>query len=278
MSKKAHNRRHWLTEGIAKFWWVMSILFVVLSIAVVLALRCSHSHWVQAVVVAGWLLFVPLLLVQLIILAVIRCWGKLVASSAVGVASVGIVGFLLARIGIRLTWRFVTMLLAAVLWPVIDPSDGFGKEHPIPEGTEYCIPLECNFDVVDGKWVTEYEEAMVDSNIRASYLQIWNDSEGGRYLYDFSFSALPAGTLFLKCYEVGDNIPLSENVMRRNTSVSCSATKFFTKLVEKREFVIYEGDWEDYYAVRVEVWHRESATRQEVKLMEKVYRMDGWMR
>ena len=90
MSKKAHNRRHWLTEGIAKFWWVMSILFVVLSIAVVLALRCGHSHWVQAVVVAGWLLFVPLLLVQLIILAVIRCWGKLVASSAVGVASVGI--------------------------------------------------------------------------------------------------------------------------------------------------------------------------------------------
>ena len=47
-----------MTEGIAKFWWVMSILFVVLSIAVVLALRCSHSHWVQAVVVAGWLFLV----------------------------------------------------------------------------------------------------------------------------------------------------------------------------------------------------------------------------
>lgn len=267
-----------MTEGIAKFWWVMSILFVVLSIAVVLALRCSHSHWVQAVVVAGWLLFLPLLLVQLIILAVIRCWGKLVASSAVGVASVGIVGFLLARIGIRLTWSFIAMLLAAVLWPAIDPSDGFGKEHPIPEGTEYCIPLERHSSVVDGEWLTDYEEALVDSTDKASYLQIWNDSEGGRYLYDFSFPALPAGTLFLKCYEVGGNIPLSEDVMRRNTAVPCAATKTFTKLVEKREFVIYEGDWGDYYAVRVEVWHRDSATQQEVKLMEKVYRMEGWMR
>ena len=278
MSKKIHGRIHRLFNGVVRFWWVLPILFVVMSVVVVLVLRSCHSHWVQAASVAAWLVFVPLLFVQLIILAVKRCWGRLVASSAVGVASVGIVGFLLARIGIRLTWSFIAMLLAAVLWPAIDPSDGFGKEHPIPDGTEYCIPLERHLSVVDGEWKTDYEEALVDSTDKASYLQIWNDSEGGRYLYDFSFPALPAGTLFLKCYEVGGNIPLSENVMRRNTSVSCSATKTFSKLVEKREFVIYEGDWGDYYAVRVEVWHRDSATCQEVKIMEKVYRMEGWMR
>ena len=278
MSKKIHSRIHRLFNGVVRFWWVLPILFVLMSVVVFLALRSCHSHWVQAASVAGWLLFVPLLLVQLVVLAVKRCWGRLVASSAVAVASVGIVGFLLARIGIRLTWSFIAMLLAAVLWPAIDPSDGFGKEHPIPEGTKYCIPLERHFSVVGGEWLTDYEKALVDSTDMACSLQIWNDSEGGRYLYDFSFPALPAGTLFLKCYEVGDNIPLSEDVMRRNTSVSCSATKSFTKLVEKREFVIYEGDWGDYYAVRVEVWHRDSATRKEVKLMEKVYRMEGWMR
>ena len=278
MSKKIHSRLHRLFNGVVRFWWVLPILFVLLSVVVFLALRSCHSHWVQAAAVAAWLLFVPLLLVQLMILAVRRCWGRLVASSTVGVASVGIVGFLLARIGIRLTWSFIAMVLAAVLWPAIDPSDGFGKEHPIPEGTEYCIPLESHLNVVDEEWMTDYEEALVDSTDKASYLQIWNDFEGGRYMSDFSFSALPAGTLFLKCYEVGDNIPLSENVMRRNTSVSCSATESFTKLVEKREFVIYEGDWGDYYAVRVEVWRTDGATRKEHTLMEKVYRMEGWMR
>ena len=66
--------------------------------------------------------------------------------------------------------------------------------------------------------------------------------------------------------------------MRRNTFVPCTATLSFSTLVNKREFVIYEGDWGDYYAVRVEVWHRDSVTHQESKLMEKVYRMEGWMR
>ena len=278
MSKKIHSRIHRLFNGIVRFWWVLPILFVLLSVVVFLALRSCHSHWVQAAAVAGWLLFVPLLLVQLIILAVRRCWGRLVASSAVGVASVGIVGLLLARIGIRLTWSFIAMLLAAVLWPAIDPSDGFGKEHPILEGTEYCIPLERHFSVVDGEWVTDYEEALADSTDTASWLQVWNDSEGGRYLYDFYYPALSAGTVYLKCYEVGDNICLSGNVMRRNTSVGCNAKKSFSKLVEKQEFVIYEGDWGDYYAVRVEVWHRDSTTHRERKLMEKVYRMEGWMR
>ena len=66
--------------------------------------------------------------------------------------------------------------------------------------------------------------------------------------------------------------------MHRHTSIACNATKSFTRLVEKQEFVIYEGDWGDYYAVRVEVWRKDSATRKEHKLMEKVYRMEGWMR
>ena len=43
-------------------------------------------------------------------------------------------------------------------------------------------------------------------------------------------------------------------------------------------FTIYEGDFEHYYAARVEVWHRDAATHQERKLAEKIYRVDGWMR
>lgn len=273
MSKENHNRLQRL-----KYWWVIPILFVLQSVAVILAIKCGAERWMQALTVGVWLLFLPVLLIHLIILIKGRHWMKLIGSFVMEMIPAGMAGVFMAIKGVKLTWRVFAMFLASILWPYVDPSDGFGKEHPIPEGTEYCIPLERHFSVVDGEWVTDYEEALVDSTDTASWLQIWNDSEGGRYLYAFSFPALPAGTLFLKCYEVGDNIPLSENVMCRNTSVSCSATESFTKLVEKREFVVYEGDWEDYYAVRVEVWHKDSATRKEHKLMEKVYRMEGWMR
>ena len=273
MSKENHNRLQRL-----KYWWVIPILFVLQSVAVVLAIKCGAERWMQALTVGVWLLFLPVLLIHLIILIKGRHWMKLIGSFVMEMIPAGMAGVFMAIKGVKLTWRVFAMFLASILWPYVDPSDGFGKEHPIPEGTEYCIPLEKHWNVVDGEWMTDYEEALVDSTDTTSWLQIWNDSEGGRYLYDFYYPALSAGTVYLKCYEVGYNICLSGNVMRRNTSVGCNATKSFSKLVEKQEFVIYEGDWGDYYAVRVEVWHRDSTTHREGKLMEKVYRMEGWMR
>ena len=275
---KDNNRPRRFAKWLEKYWWVLPMLFVLQSVVVILVLKCGSCRWIQLLMVAVWLLVLPFLLVQLIALIKGKCWLKSVCSVVIEMVPVGVVGVWLAIKGIKVTWRFVAMILASLLWPFVDPSDGFGKEHFIPEGLEYSIPLNHNTTVKDGEWITHYEEPVIDRTDTASWLQIWNDNEGGRYLYDFSFPALPAGTLFLKCYEVGGNIPLSENVMRRNTSVSCSTTESFTKLVEKREFVIYEGDWGDYYAVRVEVWHKDSETRKEHKLMEKVYLMEGWMR
>ena len=75
-----------------------------------------------------------------------------------------------------------------------------------------------------------------------------------------------------------ENIPLSEDRLEERSRVEIDSTTSFTKLVNKQEFTIYEGDWEDYYAARVEVWYRNAATKQERKLLEKVYRVEGWMR
>ena len=35
------------------------------------------------------------------------------------------------------------------------------------------------------------------------------------------------------------------------------------------------GDWKDYYVAQIEVWHRNAGTKQEMKLPEKVYCVDG---
>ena len=40
----------------------------------------------------------------------------------------------------------------------------------------------------------------------------------------------------------------------------------------------HEGDWGDFCAARVEVWHKDAQTGQETKLMEKIHRVEGWKR
>ena len=97
-------------------------------------------------------------------------------------------------------------------------------------------------------------------------------------MYDFYYSALPEGDIYLRCFEATKNIPLSEGSIMDESRVSRSATESFTQLVNKKRFTIYEGDWEDYYAARIEVWHKDASTQKETKLLEKVYRVDGWMR
>ena len=168
---------------------------------------------------------------------------------------------------------FFCICLAAVwvAWSVISSryvgTDHFGKQHPIPEGLEYQLPLNSSF-----------EQEPVDSLDDRTYLQLWNGYQGGLYEYDFYYPYLPAGDIFLRCYEVTKEIPLSEDRLPEASKVSVDSTSFFTQLVDKQEFTIYEGEWGDYYAARIEVWFRNAGTGEERKLLEKVYRVEGWMR
>lgn len=147
-------------------------------------------------------------------------------------------------------------------------SDEFGKRHPIPEGLEYSIPHDMGSQETAGAEILGPEP----------YLLIQNDFQGGIYLYDFYYGALPAGEIYLKCYEVTENIPLSQDRIREESRVPIGESSSYTKLVNSRRFHIFEGDWGDYYAARIEVWHRDSATLQERKLYKKTYRVEGWMR
>ena len=146
--------------------------------------------------------------------------------------------------------------------------DNFGKEHPIPTGLDYNIPLE------------EREElpCPVDSTIQNTWLQIWNDVQGGMYTYDFHYPEIEKGEIFLRCYEATKNKPLSSKRIAEASKVAVPSTTSFSKLVEGQSFTIYPGDWGDYYAARIEVWHRDAKTGKERKLMEKVYRVEGWQR
>lgn len=148
--------------------------------------------------------------------------------------------------------------------------DKFAESHPIPEGMDYYLPIP------------EGESPLVEENDTTTWLQVWEDIQGGIYKYDYYANKLPAGVVYLKCFEAGKNVPLSEDESRRAisniTAVPHSEIKKFEGVVQHKEFTIYEGDWEHYYAARIEVWHRDSLTNKEYKLNEKIYRVEGWMR
>ena len=152
-------------------------------------------------------------------------------------------------------------------------SDDFGRMHSIPDGLEYTIPFEVNSN----------PSVVIDSLDTDTYLQIWNDFQGGNYKYDFYYGALPAGEISLRCYEATKDIRLSAQTpwgdrIYESSKVAIDSTSSFSKLVNKQRFTIYEGDWGDYYVARIEVWHKDAKTGKETKLMEKVYRVEGWMR
>ena len=188
------------------------------------------------------------------------------------------------------------------LWDQSQP-DSFAAKRPIPEGAEYNIPLAYP-EVIDKSFITKagdtiipqsdeklkfgdtvcfykgwhkYIPPIIDSNDMQSWLQIWVAGVGGMYSYSFYYPELPDGKVYLKCFADYDNTELSKSRVKEASTVDFSNHSSFGKIIDRQRFTIYEGDWGDYYLVRVEVWHRDMSGREKM-LISKIYRMEGWMR
>ena len=233
---------------INRFWWLFPVLFA----AAILISVYFDSMWPIFFVISVPLTFVALI-TSWIFLLIYKKWWRFLFSFILGALTVAFFIYLLC-IGIELMFN--------------PGPDDFGKEHPIPTTLAYNIPFE------------EREElpCPVDSTVSDTYLQIWNYFQGGIYKYDFYYPALDEGQIFLRCFEATENIPLSPERISDESRVATPSTTSFSKIVEKQEFKIYPGDWGDYYAARIEVWHKDAKTGKERKLMEKVYRVEGWQR
>ena len=233
---------------INKFWWIFPTLFV----ASFLISAYFDSMWPIFFVISVPLTFVAMI-TSWIILLIFKKWWRFLCSFILGALTVT---------------YFLYQLYIAIGLAFNPGPDDFGKEHPVPTWLDYNLPLK------------EGEEPPypIDSIASNSWLQIWNDFQGGMYMYDFYHPALEEGWIYLRCYEATENIPLSPERISAASMVATPSTTSFSKVVEKQCFTIYPGDWGDYYAARIEVWHKDAKTGKERKLMEKVYRVEGWQR
>jgi len=237
-----------IKKYIIKYWWSFPVLsaFFMLTLGLLFTTVPSLLETIVFILLFLTLLALP---VSWIILLVNRQWLKCLMSLLASVLVVCV------------SW--IPLVCAAMTGP-----DGFGRAYPIPEGLEYNLPLSTDSNL----------SLPIDSLDIDSYLQVWTDYDGGVYMYDLYYDALPAGEIFLRCYEATRNIPLSEERIPEESRVSINSTTSFSKLISRKKFTIYEGDYGDYYAARIEVWHRNAETKREMKLLEKVYRVEGWMR
>lgn len=144
--------------------------------------------------------------------------------------------------------------------------DTFADNLTIPEGITINIPTDSLSNTADGiKTELDFE--------------ICNYFQPGIFRYSVWIKDLEDGVIFLKAFEVTQEFPLSpENLRKRSTISVINSTSDITRLDLPDHFTIYEGDWGKPYAARFELWFKPKSGDKERKLLEKIYKIEGWQR
>ena len=169
-----------------KYWWIFPVVNLVCLLLIIPSL--NYDLWGLAS--AFIIVFILLMVIQGIILIFCLCekeWWRAIGSVIGGVVCLILFSFV----------SFVCLIHAS------SQPDSFGKEHPIPENLEFSIPLK-------------YKEL---NDCDTCELIIWNSFQGGLYEYSFYYPALPDGKVYLRCFEVTENIELSASRLRTASSV-----------------------------------------------------------
>jgi len=154
-----------------------------------------------------------------------------------------------------------------------------GKERRITKAT--LAFLRDEFDALAQADDATWRALLPDGAVRRGdvSLELHKGMQGGIYHYELWANPGEAGEVYLKAFEVTKGTPLSTDRLSRRSAERIgwsgdSEEKFFTGT----EFTIYEGNWEQYYAARIEAWFKPDSGGPERKLTERIFKIEGWMR
>lgn len=112
----------------------------------------------------------------------------------------------------------------------------------------------------------------------AAYLNVIDGIQPGIYLLEAAVNPSSPGMLFAKVYNVKTGQQLSvEYITRRSTRIAAWSTDGATVFPYNAEITVYEGDWDQEYEARFELWHRDRAGH-ETKMIETTRIINGWER
>ena len=200
-----------MKRGVLKSLWLLPVLTV--------GLVFLSPYFPSVLDRAVWYLFL-VMLVAIPVSWVILCMNKMLGRC--------VVSFLLSAVGIYV------LLLWGIKASFEPDRSTFGKDHPIPEDMECHVPYASD----------ARPEVVVDSLDADSYLQVWDDYQGGMYKYDFHYGPLPAGQIFLRCFEATENIPLSDvEVLGKSRVKFAEPVTSFAQF--RQPFIIHRRELDD---------------------------------
>ncbi len=154
------------------------------------------------------------------------------------------------------------------------------KERRLTKTALSHVERELSPLVLQPDWNT-IRSILPDGSIRNgdAVFNLWNSFQPGIYDSEIWVNPGEPGMIYLKAFEVTKGTPLSIDRLkeRSNEWVGWSddpAQLFFSNT----HFTIYEGDWGQPYAARFEVWFAPDSGKSDRKLIEKIFKIEGWQR
>ena len=108
-------------------------------------------------------------------------------------------------------------------------------------------------------------------------VQLSDGMQGGMYVMKVWSNQGQPGTFSIKATEITKGIPLSETRLKEHdvkTYGDSSSKLYFSQI----EFTIYEGNWEEYYGARIELWFTPDDGGPKRKVWEANCKIEGWQR
>ncbi len=150
--------------------------------------------------------------------------------------------------------------------------DKYANKLIIPKNIKIYLPSDTSFSVKNLDTTPDF--------------QLYNSFQPGLYSYSIWTKRIDSGYCYLKAYEVTHNDPLSVDRLEERSKIEVFNPSDTLKRFDmgndnynsKKFFTIYEGDWGKPYAARFELWYVPANGGQERKLIEKNFKIEGWMR
>lgn len=112
-----------------------------------------------------------------------------------------------------------------------------------------------------------------------SVIELAKGTQGGIYQVRAFVNSGEAGRAFLKVFEATQNTPLSSaRLQPRSVSRIGWSTNSNEKFRYQSEITVYEGDWGTFYPARFELWFMPDSGKPERKLIDRIFRIEGWQR
>lgn len=248
------------------------------------AIRFFNNTWIPVILlVSTYFLYITLLYVQ--IYPPILPFFFVSSILVLAIALTSIISFAQKQWISGLTRLFIAGILG---YPIIffslqiylfmQPSeDNFADNFYIPENIEIEMPLESHNSPLDNG-TTSSTFPKTEKQEKPTFNLI-NSFQPGLYESAIWINPGESGTIYLKAYEVTQRTPLSVARLKKETSKKVSGSNDPQELFYVDSFfTIYEGDWGKPYAAKFEVWFIPDSGKNEQKLLEKTFQIEGWQR